>query len=138
MCCCTSMPPNSQMNSLAFVWCCHIVIASGKINLQSLLKSICLQKSQKCSSSLPATSFWWQAAPPFIYQKLMFSCQVMCDSVTPWTAAHHVSLSSTVFQGLLRFTSIESVMPSNHLILCHPLLLLSSQSFPAFGSFSVS
>ena len=64
MCCCTSVPPNSQMNSLAFVWCCHIVIASGKINLQSLLKSnLCLQQSQKCSSSLPATSFWWQLLP---------------------------------------------------------------------------
>ena len=45
---------------------------------------------------------------------------------TPWTAARQASLSSTVSQSLLKFMSIELVMPSNHLILCHPLLLLSS------------
>ena len=43
--------------------------------------------------------------------------------MTPWTAAHQVSLSSALSQSLLRFMSIESVMLSNHLILCHPLLL---------------
>ena len=45
---------------------------------------------------------------------------------TPWTAAHQVSLSITNSQSLLKLMSIESVMPSNHLILCHPLLLLPS------------
>ena len=44
---------------------------------------------------------------------------------TPWTAACQASLSITNSQGLLKFMSIESVMPSNHLILCHPLLLPS-------------
>ena len=44
---------------------------------------------------------------------------------TPWTAAHQASLSSTVPWSLLKFMSIESVMSSNHLILCRPLLLLS-------------
>ena len=39
---------------------------------------------------------------------------------TPWTAAHQASLSITIAQSLLKFISIESVMPSNHLILCHP------------------
>ena len=43
---------------------------------------------------------------------------------TLWTAAHQASLSLTSSQSLLKFMSIESVMPSNHLILCHPLLLL--------------
>ena len=43
--------------------------------------------------------------------------------VTPWTAAHQASLSITNSQSLLKLTSIESVMPSNHLILCRPLLL---------------
>ena len=47
-------------------------------------------------------------------------------SATPWTAACQAPLSSTVSQSLLRFTSIELVMLSNHLILCHPLLLLLS------------
>ena len=45
---------------------------------------------------------------------------------TPWTAAHHASLSITNSQSFLKLLSIESVMPSNHLILCRPLLLLSS------------
>ena len=44
--------------------------------------------------------------------------------VTPWIAAHQASLSITNSPSSLRFTSIESVMPSSHLILCHPLLLL--------------
>ena len=47
-------------------------------------------------------------------------------SVTPWTAAHQASLSFTISLSLLRLMSIESVMPSNNLILCHPLLLLPS------------
>ena len=45
---------------------------------------------------------------------------------TPWTAAHQSSLSITNSQSLLKLMFIESVMPSNHLILCHPLLLPSS------------
>ena len=45
---------------------------------------------------------------------------------TPWTAACQASLSFTISWGLLKLLSIESVMPSNHLILCHPLLLLPS------------
>ena len=45
---------------------------------------------------------------------------------TPWTAAHQASLSFTITQSLLKLMSIESVMPSNYLILCHPLLLLPS------------
>ena len=45
---------------------------------------------------------------------------------TPWTAAHQDSLSITNSQSLLKLMSVESVMPSNYLILCHPLLLLPS------------
>ena len=45
---------------------------------------------------------------------------------TPWTAAPHASLSITNTWSLLKLMSIELVMPSNHLILCHPLLLLLS------------
>ena len=72
---------------------------------------------------------------------------------TPWTAAHQTSLSITNSRSSLRLTSIESVMPSSHLILCHPLLLLprvppsirvfSNQStlhmrWPKYWSFSFS
>ena len=46
--------------------------------------------------------------------------------VTPWTVACQALLSFTISQSLLQFLSIESVMLSNHLILCHPLLLLPS------------
>ena len=55
--------------------------------------------------------------------------------VTPWTAAHWASLSLTTSQSLLKLTFIESVMPSNHLLLCRPLLLLPS-IFPSIRVFS--
>ena len=54
---------------------------------------------------------------------------------TPWTAAHEASLSITNSQSLFKLMYIESVMPSNHLILCHPLLLLPS-IFPSIRVFS--
>ena len=55
--------------------------------------------------------------------------------VTPWTAARQASLSVTNSQNLFKLMSIESVIPSNHLILCHPLLLLPS-IFPSIRIFS--
>ena len=55
-----------------------------------------------------------------------FSCVRLF--ATPWTTAHQVSLSITNSQNLPKLMSIESVMPSSHLILCHPLLLLPSIS----------
>ena len=54
---------------------------------------------------------------------------------TPWTAARQASLAITNSLSLLKLTSIESVMASNHLILCHPLLLLPS-IFPSIRVFS--
>jgi len=57
--------------------------------------------------------------------------------VTPWTTARQASLSITNSWSLLRFMSSESMMPSNHLILCCPLSSCL-QSFPASGSFSMS
>ena len=57
--------------------------------------------------------------------------------VTPWTAARQVSLSITNSQSLLKVMPIESVMPSNHLILCCPLLLLPS-IFPSIRVFPMS
>ena len=55
--------------------------------------------------------------------------------MTPWAAAQQASLSFTISWSLLKVMSIESVMPSNHLILCHPLLLLPS-IFPNIRVFS--
>ena len=70
------------------------------------------------------------------------SCTTLCD---PWTAACQAFLSFPISQGLLKFMSIESVMLSNHLILCLPLLLriFSSESalcirWPKYQSFSFS
>ena len=61
--------------------------------------------------------------------------QASAQFVTPWTAARQASLSITNSWSSLKLMSIESVMPSNHLILCHPLLLLPS-IFPSMRVFS--
>ena len=68
------------------------------------------------------------------HSSVQFSCSVMSNSATPWTAACQDSLSITNSRSLLKLMSIESVMPSNHLILCHPLLLPSI--FPCIRIFS--
>ena len=58
---------------------------------------------------------------------IQFSRSVVSDSFeTPWTAGHQASLSITNSRSLLKIISIQSVMPSSHLIVCHPLLLLPS------------
>ena len=66
---------------------------------------------------------------------VQFSHSVMSDSVTPWAAAGQAFLSITNPWNLLKLMSIESVMPCNHLILCHPLLLPPS-IFPSIRVFS--
>ena len=63
---------------------------------------------------------------PFKIYSVQFSHSVVSNSVTPWTAAHQASLSITNSWSLLKLMSVESVMPSNHLILCRPLPLLPS------------
>ena len=65
---------------------------------------------------------------------LLFSHSVVSNSVTPWTAARQAFLSITISQSLLKLMPIESLMPSNHLVLCHPLLLPSI--FPHIRVFS--
>ena len=70
---------------------------------------------------------------------VQFSCSVVSDSVTPWTTARQASLSITNSRSPLKLMSIELVIPSNHLILCHPLLLLPSifSSIKVFSNKSV-
>ena len=70
----------------------------------------------------------------FRYSTVQFSCSVMSDSATSWTTAHQASLSNPNSQSLLKLMSIESVMLSNHLILCRPLLLPPS-IFPSIRVF---
>ena len=73
------------------------------------------------------------------YTRLLMcpSVYFSCSAVTSWTAARQASLSITNSRNLLKLMSIESVMPSNHLILCRPLLLLPS-IFPSIRSFPMS
>ena len=66
---------------------------------------------------------------------VQFSRSVVSDSLQPHGLQHTSSLSITNFRSLLQLMSIKSVMPSNHLILCHPLLLLPS-IFPSIRVFS--
>ena len=66
---------------------------------------------------------------------VQFSCSVVSNSATPWTAARQASLSITNFRSLLKLMSIKSVIPSSHLILCHPLLFPPS-IFPSIRVFS--
>ena len=68
------------------------------------------------------------------FSSVQFNCSVMPDSATPWTATSQVSLSIIIFWSLLKLMSIELVMPFNHLVLCHPLLLPSI--FPSIRVFS--
>ena len=74
-----------------------------------------------------------------LYSRSLFSSVQSLSSVrlfaTPWTAARQASLSITNSWSLLKLMSIESVMPSNHLILCHPLVLPPS-IFPSIRVFS--
>ena len=70
-----------------------------------------------------------------IVYSVQSSCSVMSDSVTPWSAACQASLSIANSWSLLKLMSSELVMPSNHFILSHPLLLLPS-IFPRIRVFS--
>ena len=80
----------------------------------------------------PSTGFsrqeYWRWLPLPSWEQHRFSSVQSLSCVrlfaTPWIAARQASLSITIPQSSLRLTSIESVMPSSHLILCHPLLLL--------------
>ena len=90
--------------------------------------STCAPRGQrwKMLEILSTTRIW--------HQSVQFSCCHVRLLVTPWTAAWQTSLSITNTWSLLKLMSIESVMSSNHLILCHPLLLPSI--FPRIRVFS--
>ena len=87
--------------------------------------------NRKKNKEIPFTAIWMN--PQF---SSLQSLSHVLLFLTPWTVAHQASLSITNSQSLPKLMFIESVMASNHLILCHPLTFL--QSFPASGSFSMS
>ena len=95
--------------------CCHVYLSVKKENHQSLMDF--LWDTKQCQESS------WEFLQKISHQ---FSSSLSCVRlfVTPWIAARHASLSNTNSRSSLKLTSIESVMPSSHLILCRPLLLL--------------
>ena len=119
--------PNSSIWFTAWkaqLVCIRLCVRIGWALLHMLEKLALLYGSIGCSFS-------------FISFELAVVQSVSCVWLfaTPWTAALQASLSVTVSRSLLKLMSIESVMPSNHLILCHPLLLLPS-IFPSIRVFS--
>ena len=91
----------------------------------------CVRSESVCWNPNPLHNCIWREG----HWKGQFSLSVMSDSLTPWTAAHQASLSITNSRTLLKLVSIKSVMPSNPLILCRPLLFLPSV-FPSIKVFS--
>ena len=116
-----------------WVWDKHIVFKWDKNHTQNKTPTVCfhLVNTQVLGKSpYPGFQCKWY------FSSVQFSHSVLSDSLRPYgTAARQVSLSITHSRSLLKLMSIESVMPSNHLILCHPLLLLPS-IFPIMGFFS--
>ena len=96
--------------------CCHVYLSVKKENHQSLMDF--LWDTKQCQESS------WEFLQKISHQ---FSSSLSCVwlFVTPWIAARHASLSNTNSRSSLKLTSIKSVLPSSHLILCRPLLLLS-------------
>ena len=91
-----------------------------------------MRGKKKVHSLLVTPSYWLHNNSVSISVQSLSRVQLFA---TPWTVARQASLSITNSQSLLKLMSIESMMPSNHLILCRPLLLLSSV-FPSIRLFS--
>ena len=95
-------------------------------SFQTLLYQVCYQ-----NANLGNTIYSWY----FVVVQSLSCVQLF---VIPWTEAHQASQSFTISWSLLKLVSIESVMHSNHLILCHLPFCSCLLSFPAWGSFPVS
>ena len=104
--------------SFSCLFSCHVNLWSHWVVWPLGLNTVC------CPSELHLQTI----------SSVQFSCSVVSDSLIPWTAAHQAFLSITNSQSLLKLMSVEPVMPSNHLILCCPLLLPSI--FPRIRVFS--
>ena len=106
-----------------------IVIGKSKTQLKWFIMQACKVKE---------VSYNDESLESYRYQFIISSVQSLSHLwlfATPWTAEHQVSLSITNSRSPLKLMSVELVMPSNHLILCHPLILLSS-IFPSIRAFS--
>ena len=116
---------------------CFVVVHGQEANL------LCISVAY-LSTAIPAVfceeRWWFSNRSAYTWDRsyflLWFSRSVVSSSLrTPWTAARQAFLSITDSRSLLKLMSIESVMPSNHLILCRPLLLQPS-IFPSIRVFS--
>ena len=126
---------------------CRVSVISQKIWLliHSLLLTGCATSSCHLASLCLSVNLlickmdYWQYLPHRIAMMIHFNSVKSLSCVrlfaTPWTAACQASLSITNSRSLPKLMSIELVMPSNHLILCHPLLLLPSV-FPSIRAFA--
>ena len=105
--------------------------------LSELLPGLFLQSDLARSLKTHNLSFKFQVVKcyPHIFHSSVQLLSRVLLFVTPWSAAHQASLSITNSRSLLKLMSIKSLMPSNHLILCCPFLLLPS-IFPSIRVFS--
>ena len=120
---CPSPTPGAYSNSCPSSQWCHPTVSSSVIpilRLPSIFSSI------RVFSNESVLYIMWSKNFEAFYSHNQFSSVVSNSLWPPCTAARQASLSITNSRSLLRLMSIESVMPSNHLILCCPLLLLPS------------
>ena len=113
-----------------------IILVSLEEGMKHVWSEVKVTQSCPTLGILQARILEWVAFPfsgETCISSVVQSCPTLCD--LPWTVAHQASLSITNSGSLLRLMYTESVMPSNHLILCHPLLLLLS-IFPSIRVFS--
>ena len=100
---------------------------------------LCFQLGVQRCSELRRVKYWELCVLFTLTVKVRTPCwcsvSVMSDFASPWNAACQASLSFTISWSLLKFMTTESVMPSNHLVLCRPLLFLPS-IFPSIKVFS--
>ena len=120
-------------------WAAELTDTLIVLSISSLIYFLFCSPSRNVFSNMVVIiHMWWLNLDQLKLNKITFSSVQSVNHVrlfvTPWTAARQASLSITNSRSLLKHVSIESVMPSNHLILCHPLLLPSN--FPSIRVFS--
>ena len=114
------------MNCHGLYWCCF--------SCYKKLWILCFLLQQKSWSQVMLISNVGHGSPLCVSEPVQSLSHVWLFA-TPWTAAYQAPLSITNTRSLLKLIYLESVMPSNHLILCHPLFLLPS-TFPSIRVFS--
>ena len=106
------------------MWLCH------QVTFESLLANSSLGQAHALFGITCRSSSRENPKPPVVVVQFLSCVRLF---VTPWTAAHQAHLSATISQSLLKLMSIESLMPSNHLIIC--CLLLWFSIFPSIRVF---